>query len=365
MKRIYVHAYLAGNLGDDLFVEILCRRYPEVRFYVLADEIYKVRFGKLKNCIVCAPGDRRVRWVNGLCKRAGIENGMLRAMVRCLDGVIHIGGSAFTQHFDDWSAFFNYDVYLAEKSRRMYLIGANFGPYTDEEYPRKYHALFCKYTGICFRDSDSFALFRDIPHVAWAPDVVFQYTKERAPKKQKKIVVAPIELENRGGKYSIREYEEPYVQFHVQMIRALIKRGYQISLTAFCESQGDCSMIGKISRELTGQEQKQLYCVAYTTDTEAVLREFEEAEGVIGSRFHSSILGFVNHCRVLSVIYDQKTEHVLEDLGHTMKVKLEELSRINAGELADRFLETEPLDVSGMKEASEGQFRYADMFLKQ
>lgn len=365
MKRIYVHAYLAGNLGDDLFVQTLCRRYPKIRFYVLADELYKTRFRALRNCVVCSPGDRRVKWINALLKRAGIENGILRVLVRCLDGVIHIGGSAFVQHFDDWSAFFCYDVYLAEKSRNMYLIGANFGPYTDERYLKRYRRLFRKYAGICFRDRYSFALFCDIPHVAYAPDVVFQYTKERKPEKKKKIVVAPIELENRGGKYSIAKWEKEYIRFHVQVIRALLERGYRISMTAFCESQGDCQMLHKISSALTEQEQKMIYCVSYTTETEPILREFEEAEGVIGSRFHSSILGFANHCRVLSIVYDPKTEHVLEDLGYTMKVSLEELPHVDAEELTARFLKTEPLDVAGFKEASERQFQFTDLFLKQ
>ena len=35
MKRVMIHAYLAGNLGDDLFVVMLCRRYPNIKFHIL------------------------------------------------------------------------------------------------------------------------------------------------------------------------------------------------------------------------------------------------------------------------------------------------------------------------------------------
>lgn len=41
MKEIFIYAWLAGNLGDDLFVQSLCERYPAIQFCVLADKQYK------------------------------------------------------------------------------------------------------------------------------------------------------------------------------------------------------------------------------------------------------------------------------------------------------------------------------------
>ena len=34
--KIYVDAYLAKNLGDDLFINILTTRYPEHKFYAIS-----------------------------------------------------------------------------------------------------------------------------------------------------------------------------------------------------------------------------------------------------------------------------------------------------------------------------------------
>ena len=36
MKELYVRAYCQGNLGDDLFVLHLARRFPNTRFYLYA-----------------------------------------------------------------------------------------------------------------------------------------------------------------------------------------------------------------------------------------------------------------------------------------------------------------------------------------
>ena len=32
MKKVFIYAYLAQNLGDDLMVRILCERYPHIKF---------------------------------------------------------------------------------------------------------------------------------------------------------------------------------------------------------------------------------------------------------------------------------------------------------------------------------------------
>ena len=61
MKRVLVYAYLAGNLGDDLLVTILCRRYPKVEFHMLAEERYKQRFAALSNAVIHTPGDTLVQ----------------------------------------------------------------------------------------------------------------------------------------------------------------------------------------------------------------------------------------------------------------------------------------------------------------
>ncbi len=41
MKKIFVSAYSAQNLGDDLFLKILSQRYPKQRFVFFADRKYK------------------------------------------------------------------------------------------------------------------------------------------------------------------------------------------------------------------------------------------------------------------------------------------------------------------------------------
>ena len=57
-KRVFIHAYAAGNLGDDLLIKILCERYPKVRFRMVVDAEYRQYYSKIKNLKVYSPTDR-------------------------------------------------------------------------------------------------------------------------------------------------------------------------------------------------------------------------------------------------------------------------------------------------------------------
>ena len=44
MKKVKVYAYTRQNLGDDLFLKILCERYKNTKFILYAPEVYKEIF---------------------------------------------------------------------------------------------------------------------------------------------------------------------------------------------------------------------------------------------------------------------------------------------------------------------------------
>lgn len=363
MKRVYIHAYLQGNLGDDLFVRILCERYPSVLFYIYADESYNIRFRDIPNCKVISPSDTRVIVTDNILAHFNIQDGYLKLLIKCCTAVIHIGGSAFTQHFDDWSSFFKYDETLVQRSKRMYLIGANFGPFTDNSYLRMYHELFKKYKGITLRDRYSQSLFADIPHVSYAPDVLFQLKTRPLHEKQKKVVVSIIELEDRKGKYDISIYEAAYRNFHVKLIQRLIQMGYKISLVSFCKREGDTMMALKIYNQIDNEQKRYISVIEYKMDLKPIIREFEEAEAVVGTRFHSIVLGMCYRCKVLPIIYNQKTEKMLDDLQYPLFRKLSELADVDLENDIRDLLSIKPMEIDNLVEKSKEQFQYTDELL--
>lgn len=366
MKHVLVHAYLQNNLGDDLFVRVLCNRYPHVTFHVYAHDSYKLRFQDIPNCQVHSPGDSDVDEVNNKKMRwLKIENGYFKNLIKTCDAVVHIGGSVFVQHHEDWSDFYKTDAELVKKSKKIFVVGANFGPYTNEQYYLDYKKLFKKYAGICFRDQYSKSLFLDMKNISYAPDVLWNLPVSPLPKKKKKVVFAPIELSHRTGKYDISKYEAEYMEYHLQLIRQMIRKGYKVSLLAFCPFQQDHVVTRKLYDALSEEEKAQVSCVRYDFDVFTLLREFEEAEAVVATRFHSAVIGMLCKCKVLPLIYDQKTRKMLEDMDYPWYMEFDEMKEIPAEECCKKLEELALYPVEDLVKESKGQFRYLDEFLNK
>lgn len=342
-STVCVHAFLAANLGDDLFVRMLCARYPEATFQVAATDDYRARLADVPNLEVHAQAE-------------------FGELVRAADAVAHIGGCCFVQHRRDFSQFYETDRYLADNARHLVFLGGNFGPYTDEAYLEAYRELFRRYDGVTFRDRYSASLFPGYDNVAYAPDIVFGYPA-RAAEKRRKVVFAPIRMEGREGTFGIAGHAEAYRRAMVGLARELVGRGYEICLVSFCQGQGDEQACSAIAAALTPREREHVRRVWYQNSVEDVVREFEDAECVVATRFHAMVLGFAHGCRVLPVVYDQKTQKVLEDLAYPLALRLEDLGSADAGALADELLSADPLDAAPLAAASAGHFQFLDRVL--
>lgn len=364
MNRIFVHAYLAGNFGDDLFVYILCKRYPKTQFSIIADSSYKETFQDIRNLKVYGYDDAIVKGWNAFWKRLrNVDRGFWKMLLKLSDAVVHIGGSSFVQHFDDYSAFFEYDKTLRRLSRRMYLIGANFGPYTDEQYYHQYYELFRKYNGICFRDQYSYQLFKDLSNVRFAPDVAFNMgSSENKRTSEKKVLISVIDLEERNGKYPIAQYMKLYERTMQRIAEYYLERDYSVVFMSFCESQGDEKAINRIIGRMGKTENVGTYF--YHNKIEEVLALFSEAQIVVGTRLHSIILGWLNRKKVFPVVYDKKTQNILNDLNRNNYLNLDEMESCNLIEKLEKVESLENRDVDTLIRESEAQFWALDTLLR-
>ncbi len=366
MKRIFIHAFTAGNLGDDLMVRILCERYPKVRFYLCADESYHERYADIKNLSVYAPSDRKTRLLNKYLPKLPkhIPN-VWNYLIARADAAVHIGGSVFTQHFDDFSSFYQVDENLLRCSQNLFVIGANFGPYTDPEYYKAYRRLFPSYAGISFRDRFSSELFSDLPNVRYAPDVVFNYRPSGTAAEKKQVAFSVIEMESRGGKYGISEYADSYRSFTAALMKKYIRLGYEIQLVSFCNRQGDDREIQALVSEMSPEERSSVHTFLYTTNLEECLRIFRESEIVVGTRFHSIVLGMLFRKKLIPIIYDSKTTHFLDDLQYKEYLTLDALKNTDIDALVEKTEHSAPISVSALVRDAQNQFSFLDSFLNR
>ena len=296
-------AYTAQNLGDDMFVDYICKRYPNIQFLIVCQPEYSYAFSKLKNLKI---------FHNEKELRMSLEPVKLQVL---------IGGSLFMEprsQKDIYSKFVSNTQYRVYKDVPMIIIGANFGPYETELHFLLHRQWFATINYISFRDDYSYSLFKDFSHVTWAPDILFNYPIP-AIKSTRTIVISCIRNDYRIG---LSDYdEESYIVSLCKIAKSYINMNYRVLLASFCKKQGDDQVAKKIINRLCSEK---AMLISYEGDILNFLSNILSAEYIIGTRFHSIILGWLAGIPVFPISYNTKTEAMLKCYGfngHSSKIE--------------------------------------------
>src|SRR5690554_2102032 len=119
MKRVMVYAYTHFNLGDDLFIKILCERYPQTTFVLYAPKQYKYSFKEINNLRVFSNDLLMLQGFNYVCRLLNIDNSFQRLLAKTCDAAILIGGSLFIQN-DNWEVNLKNTKHLAIKGKPLF-----------------------------------------------------------------------------------------------------------------------------------------------------------------------------------------------------------------------------------------------------
>lgn len=303
MRKILVDAYLALNLGDDLFLKILFEKYPKVKFEMInVNAQYKDIFAVYENVKIIEDKMYKFKvklWTSYLAKD--------------YDALIFIGGSIFIQ-FDQWEKQYNFRKKIInafyKQNKKIFILGSNFGPYDDKNFVKKYEDLFKKCTDICFRDYYSYNLFLHLENVRLEPDIVFQYSHENNKKIKNSIGFSVISLDDRED---LVIHKKEYISKLKELTLEAVKRGKTVYFFSFCEHQGDLLMINEIldGLNLLGKVES----INYTGDINKFISKFSMMESIIGVRFHACILSQVFNQGLFPIIYSDKTYNVLSDIN--------------------------------------------------
>lgn len=314
MKRVFLYAYDKQNLGDDLFVYTITKRYPDVRFYMWSDKVNQTIFQSLHNLKVVDRDSAFVRLLKRIRPsfvaryRAWLEN-------RCR-AVVYIGGSIFME-YENWEQILNWWDYETQ-NRPFYIIGANFGPYHSEAFRNKLAEIFCSARDVCFRDQYSYKKFCKVPTVRYAPDILFSYPMKKPAVIHKQIFVSPINCETRKeGDRTLSAYSDNYLSTLTGLLKSYLSDGYSLVLASFCKEEGDEQAARKLMMTLSlTEEDHRVRCISYDgTNMEDMLIEIASSEYVIATRFHAAILALVSGRPVFPIVYSDKTINVLKDIG--------------------------------------------------
>lgn len=288
MKKVLIHAYAEQNLGDDMFVKYLCMRYPSISFYICCRRQYATAFRTINNLCIMNP-DECYNYKD-FCSQ------------------IVIGGSIFMQSSNKSIL----KKYFTDKKRLVpniatYVLGANFGPYQSGIFLHLYKHWFKSLNEITFRDKYSYNLFH-LSNMRWAPDILFNYSLPKTSH-QKAVSISCIKKNFRSG---LRNYNESvYLQKLAYISKCYAQSGYKIILACFSKIQEDDIAAKMIYNLLPPQVQSMTEIIVYSGDIENFLRIFLSSDYIVGTRFHSIILGWSAGIPTFPICYNSKLEYAI------------------------------------------------------
>lgn len=356
-RKVFVQAYFHCNLGDDLFIKILCERYPDTDFILVAPKQNMKKIDGVNNLKIVR---RNIffRICNKIQKKVFHKTSEGYIASRC-DCTVLLGGSMFMELSQEkWKRILRNYSDICRSSDYFFVIGTNFGPYFSSDFFNKYRKFFERTDSIVFRDKWSYDLFSDLKQVSYAPDVVFNL-KIPNLKKEKQIVISPIYIENRAELSGCDKYYSSLAKLCDQAVA----EGYSIAMLSFCKEQKDDMACEKIISMTSENVRESIKQIVYEGNIDDFLKIISSSEAVVATRFHSMILGFLMSCKVYPIIYSNKSINVLNDLE--FKGKFDDIRKIQSLSIADVLNDNNYINVDEMVYNAEQQFLALDKFLNQ
>ncbi|MEI3598482.1 MULTISPECIES: polysaccharide pyruvyl transferase family protein [unclassified Oceanobacillus] len=363
MKKVMLYAYSGINLGDDLFIKILCERYPNTKFVLFAPRKYKELTSSLGNLHIVPSDSYIIRGFNFLLKLLKRKNTVRNYVAKTCDVGVQIGGSIFMQR-EGWRENTERKKRMLVKNQPFFVLGANFGPYYDEEFYLLNKSVIEKYTDICFRDQYSFNLFKDLKNVRIADDIVFQLdsnvNNDLIKSQNKNIVISVIKPSFRE---ELKESDSIYYEKIKDIATYFINNGYNVTLISFCEHEGDDEAINSITKLTPKKYRKKIKKHFYKLDIEETLSIIATSDFVVATRFHSMILGWLYGKPVFPIAYSEKMTNVMKDVGYTdFYSTFDDLYNLQAKDVYT-CKDNEILDISKQVNAAENHFKELDKVL--
>lgn len=365
MKKIFVDIYLAFNLGDDLFLDILSKKYPEAEFtinYVGSD--YDKFIAKYKNV-----KRRKYTLLDKILQKLKIKDTLTnyKDIAESHDAMIFIGGSIFrdeSYHESLYRDRINMIDEFNKLDKPVFILGSNFGPYTREGFFKDYKEFFARCKDVCFRDTYSYNLFKDMKNVRCEPDIVFQLDLDRFKNSEKKDIIgfSIIDVNHKDG---LAQYENEYIKSHIKSIELLVSKGYRCCLMSFCEREGDLQAINKILENLSIETKKYVDVYEYNGNLEDSFNIISEFKLFIAARFHANIIAQLLEVPILPVIYSDKTSNMLRDINlDNLMITMDNLNDMYDKSVLERAFKNK-VDLYDIKAQSIKQFDRLTQYIRE
>lgn len=333
--KFFVYYYNDSNLGDDLFLDVLLRRYPQHQFYIADNKKISLNVSLISH--------KNLFSVPQILSNRTFEQEHFK-----YDGIILIGGSIFQDisytlyrgYLGQFLTFRN----LTKLGKKVYVMGSNLGPF-NTLFGKVIFKKILKYVNyICVRDQYSFDLLK-----LWslekksglAPDIIFGYDY------QPSITIASAK--NILGISILNTKLNPEVRgsYIVKMANLVnqylsINNKNQVRLFGFDGGhENDGAVIDEILNHILNQNKARVSKIEYNAkiDIQQYLDLFLECGFIVANRFHSMILAAKYNIPFFPIVYSQKTLNVLHDMKYPYSsIKYAMISQLDCKQLINAVI---------------------------
>lgn len=299
---VLVEAFVDNNLGDDLMLELLVRRYPAHRFWAIGEVTFnhKKPYRDWENFFVIA-------WATA------------RECLDAFDAFLGIGGSLWQEDRltnRQWPREVIIDRFSAA-GKPCLMTGNSIGPILSADGAERFARLIARLDDLTVRDRASLLWVQQncaAAAVRLTADLVFD--------------AALPALNREAGVLGISVHRDPHAAQinaqHTADLTALIhaveqEAKYQkIRLFGFNSgSENDAALIEQICSNMQPAPGLTLETVKYDGEIEPFLRAFGGCETIVAMRFHAVVLAVLYEIPFLPVIYHPKTSAFLDDIHYS------------------------------------------------
>lgn len=316
-KRVYLLAYSELNLGDDLFVKLLCERYPATDFWIACPRRLARAWHETPN-LHTLMGFSILRFMDRVLKRlhvgCRVSEYVEKTLASHCAAIVSVGGSIFIEQ-DDWQRAHARYENLIEAGKPLYIVGSNFGPFESPEYQAAYTRLFEKAADVCFRDRYSYELFAELPSVRYAPDIVLSLEPGHSSRADAWLQVA-ISVMNLRRRRGLDRYAHEYEEKIFEICRHFATHDYQVLIMGFCRYEGDDIIVSDLIERLHNEGVEGVAGYCYNGDITEALWLIEQSIFLVATRFHAIILGWINGKSTFPIVYSAKATSVMRDLNY-------------------------------------------------
>ncbi len=363
MKKIFVDIYLSFNLGDDLFLDILSKHYPNSEITINhVGNNYDEFVSKYKNV-----KRRKYTLFNKVLQKLKIKDYLTdyESIAKKHDALVFIGGSIFREEayhkslYKDRMKMVNA---FNNNNKPIFIMGSNFGPYKTERFLNEYKEFYKLCTDVCFRDLYSYNLFKDLKNVRYAPDIVFQMdtSKYKGNTKNNTIGYSIIDVHHKDG---LAKYYDKYVDDTINSIEMVISKGYDCLLISFCKNEGDLKVIKDIINKLPANISNRVKTYDYNGNLDEALNIISQLKLFIAARFHANILGLLCNVGIVPVIYSNKTSNMLKDINlDSILIDMDNLSQLSDPNMIEKGITNKIIDLNNISTEASRHFEKLNEF---